>query len=102
MLFTGYFMEGFLTLQMLITYIFAIGGVMGAESQLDYFSVFSNLKPPVIKMQRFPHASWVNDELLKALEDTIGLIIMMSFVYTCLNTVKIITMEKEKQLKVRT
>jgi ATP-binding cassette subfamily A (ABC1) protein 3 len=51
-------------------------------------------------MQRFPHASWKEDPLLPALIGFIGLIIMLSFVYTCINTVKAITTEKEKQLKV--
>lgn len=50
-------------------------------------------------MQRFPYPTWINDPLLTALESFVGIIIMLSFVYTCINTVKVITTEKEKQLK---
>lgn len=55
---------------------------------------------PIIHIQRFPHAAWKEDPLLPALISFIGLLIMLSFVYTCINTVKVITVEKEKQLKV--
>lgn len=54
-----------------------------------------------IFMQRFPYPKWTQDHLLKSLQTFVGLIIMLSFVYTCISTVKIITTEKEKQLKVR-
>lgn len=93
-------MEGFLSLQMLITYILAIGGVNKMETTSDYINFLTNFTPPVVKMQRFPYASWVEDKLLQALESFVGIIIMLSFVYTCINTVKVITTEKEKQLKV--
>ena len=53
-----------------------------------------------INMQRFPHASWIDDPLLTALESFVGIIIMLSFVYTCINATRMITTEKEKQLKV--
>lgn len=51
-------------------------------------------------MQRYPYPSWINDPLLTALQSFVGIVIMLSFVYTCINTVKVITTEKEKQLKV--
>lgn len=56
---------------------------------------------PEITMQRYPYPTWMNDPLLTALQSFVGIIIMLSFVYTCINTVKIITTEKEKQLKVK-
>lgn len=51
-------------------------------------------------MQRYPYPEWIEDILLRALQSFVGLIIMLSFVYTCISTVKVITIEKEKQLKV--
>ncbi|XP_044270584.1 phospholipid-transporting ATPase ABCA3-like isoform X2 [Tribolium madens] len=95
----GYFKEGFLTLQLVMTYIFAIGGHLEATTLEDFQNMITTLRPPLVKMQRFPYGSWVEDPLLQALESFVGIIIMLSFVYTCINTVKVITTEKEKQLK---
>lgn len=55
---------------------------------------------PEILMCRFPYPSWINDPLLTALQGFVSIIFMLSFVYSCINTVKVITTEKEKQLKV--
>ncbi|KAK4876909.1 hypothetical protein RN001_009415 [Aquatica leii] len=52
-----------------------------------------------IKMQRFPHPPWISDKLLTALRLFVSLIIMLSTVYTCVNNVRVVTAEKEKQLK---
>lgn len=60
---------------------------------------FDHNSVPIL-MQRFPYPEWNQDDLLTALQAFVGLIVMLSFVYTCINTVKIITVEKEKQLKV--
>lgn len=54
-----------------------------------------------IFMQRFPYPKYTKDVLLTALQVFVGLIFMLSFVYTCISTVKIISREKENQLKVR-
>ena len=54
-----------------------------------------------VYLRRFPYPSWIDDPLLTALQSFVGIIIMLSFVYTCINTVKVITTEKERQLKVR-
>lgn len=56
--------------------------------------------PPLVKMQRYPYSKWMSDPLLQALISFVSIIIMLSFVYTCINTVKVITTEKERQLKV--
>lgn len=96
----GYFREGFLTLQLVMTYILAIGGHLEVSTLSQFQDTIASLMPPLIKMQRFPYGSWVEDPLLQALESFVGIIIMLSFVYTCINTVKVITTEKEKQLKV--
>lgn len=55
---------------------------------------------PEIKIQRFPYGPYIEDNLLPALAGFVSLIYMISFVYTCISTVKVITTEKEKQLKV--
>ncbi|RZC40676.1 ATP-binding cassette sub-family A member 3-like, partial [Asbolus verrucosus] len=95
----GYYAEGFLTLQLILTYILAIGGHFQVKTFQEFTNTIRSLFPPIIKMQRFPYASWIEDPLLQALESFVGIIIMLSFVYTCINTVKVITTEKEKQLK---
>uniref|UniRef100_A0A1Y1MCM6 ABC transporter domain-containing protein n=1 Tax=Photinus pyralis TaxID=7054 RepID=A0A1Y1MCM6_PHOPY len=82
----SYHSEGFLMLQQ--------------EVSLAIIHYFKPLKNNVsIYMQRFPYPEWVEDNLLTALQSFVGLIIMLSFVYTCISTVKIITTEKELQLK---
>lgn len=55
-----------------------------------------------IHMQRFPYPKWIEDNLLTTMKSVVGMIVMLSFVYTCINLVKSITTEKEKQLKVCT
>lgn len=62
-------------------------------------TTFNRTARPLL-MQRFPYPKWIEDILLTALQTFVGLIIMLSFVYTCISTVKVITTEKEKQLKV--
>lgn len=66
----------------------------------EWVEVFQTQKIPFILMRRFPNAAWTDDILLTPLQSFVGLIFMLSFVYTCINTVKAITTEKEKQLKV--
>lgn len=83
-----------------MTYLLAYGGYKGVSSFSELQRHMVSKFPPMIRMQRFPYASWIQDPLLIALESFVGIIIMLSFVYTCINTVKVITAEKEKQLKV--
>lgn len=54
---------------------------------------------PEVQLQRFPYPPYIDDPLLIALSNFISIVIMLSFVYTCINTVKVITNEKEKQVK---
>ncbi|KAF2898000.1 hypothetical protein ILUMI_08174 [Ignelater luminosus] len=89
----SYYLEGFLMLQQELS--FAI---------IDHFKQKIHNKPfdhnsVSIHMQRFPYPKWIQDDLLTAMQSFVGLIIMLSFVHTCISTVKIITTEKEKQLK---
>lgn len=84
-----------------MTYVLAISGYSEDVTNLDAVrDKLLSVLPPMIQMKRFPYASWIEDPLLQALESFVGILIMLSFVYTCINTVKVITAEKEKQLKV--
>lgn len=49
--------------------------------------------------QRFPYPNFIFDILLDGLESIVPFVIMLSFVYSTINTVKFIATEKEKQLK---
>jgi ATP-binding cassette subfamily A (ABC1) protein 3 len=82
-----------------MTYVLAFGGHHNITNYEEFKDKLVELLPPMVQMQRFPYASWIEDPLLQALESFVGIIIMLSFVYTCINTVKVITTEKEKQLK---
>jgi len=54
---------------------------------------------PQIMLQRFPYPPYKQDDILEALKVNVPLLMMVSFVYTCINTVKVITEERERQLK---
>ncbi|KAK9882104.1 hypothetical protein WA026_018947 [Henosepilachna vigintioctopunctata] len=54
---------------------------------------------PFVHVRRFPHYKWTEDPLLQALQGFAGVVVMVSFCYTCTNLVKMVTNEKEKQLK---
>ncbi|XP_038108176.1 ATP-binding cassette sub-family A member 3 [Culex quinquefasciatus] len=54
--------------------------------------------PPVF-LQRFPYPPYYSDPLLTGLENLLPLIIVIAFFYSAINTVKYITVEKERQLK---
>jgi hypothetical protein len=49
--------------------------------------------------QKFPYPPFVFDILLQGLQTLVSLFILLSFVYPCINIIKYITTEKEKQLK---
>ncbi|XP_063824930.1 phospholipid-transporting ATPase ABCA3-like isoform X2 [Ostrinia nubilalis] len=52
-----------------------------------------------VYLQRLPQSAYRNDDLLIALERFISMIIMLCFAYTFVNTVRVVTAEKELQLK---
>uniref|UniRef100_A0A182SA26 ABC transporter domain-containing protein n=1 Tax=Anopheles maculatus TaxID=74869 RepID=A0A182SA26_9DIPT len=54
---------------------------------------------PHVELRRFPYPPFYDDPLLRGLENLFPSIIMVAFFYSCINTVKFITLEKEKQLK---
>lgn len=83
----GYYREGFLAIQNAI-----------ASQYLMIQSSFT-VTMPTILLQRYPFPPYILDVLLTGLQSLVSLIIMLSFVYPCINTVKFIAAEKEKQLK---
>ncbi|GJQ88074.1 hypothetical protein Trydic_g13087 [Trypoxylus dichotomus] len=84
----NYFNEGFLTLQYYVS-----------TEIIKYYANENFIELPQVLMQRFPYPSWLNDPLQTALESLISLLFMIAFSSVCINTVKVITLEKEKQLK---
>uniref|UniRef100_A0A182QNS7 ABC transporter domain-containing protein n=1 Tax=Anopheles farauti TaxID=69004 RepID=A0A182QNS7_9DIPT len=59
----------------------------------------SNDSLPHVELKRFPYPPFYDDPLLRGLENLFPSIVMVAFFYSCINTVKFITLEKEKQLK---
>lgn len=82
----GYWHEGFLLLQHFIS------------SEIIKF-LNPNATIPEIFLQRFPYPPYKQDDILEALKTNVPLLMMVSFVYTCISTVKVITVEREHQLK---
>ncbi|XP_053680207.1 phospholipid-transporting ATPase ABCA3-like [Anopheles nili] len=58
-----------------------------------------NFQFPDVYLSRYPYPPFYSDLLLTGLENLLPLIIVIAFFYTCINTVKYITVEKERQLK---
>lgn len=54
-----------------------------------------------VYLQRLPQLAYRDDLLLVALERFISMIIMLCFAYSFVNTVRVVTFEKELQLKVK-
>lgn len=54
---------------------------------------------PNIEMQRYPYPPFTVDLLLDALEIALPLFIMLAYAYSIISTVRLIGMEKERQLK---
>lgn len=97
-IFLDYYGEGFLALQHYLTFAITL-----AKENVPFTEIGNWTRDngyPIISISRFAYASWNDDMLLQALASMFPLIVMMSFVYTCINTIKAITTEKEKQLKV--
>ncbi|XP_069685343.1 phospholipid-transporting ATPase ABCA3-like isoform X4 [Periplaneta americana] len=84
----SYWYEGFLLLQHVIS-----------SKIFEYLVNNSSINLPEIFLQRFPYPEYTQDDMLDALKRNVPLLMMVSFVYTCINTVKVITVEKERQLK---
>lgn len=57
------------------------------------------VKMPFIQMQRFPYPPYIEDSFLTAYGIFVAYLIFLSFIYPCVNIVRYIAVEKEKQLK---
>lgn len=84
----GYVREGFLPLQNAV-----------AREFIRLHSNGKTAKMPEVQMQRFPFPPYRYDFLLSSLEEFLAISIVLSFIYPCINTVKMIALEKERQLK---
>lgn len=87
----GYYREGFIPMQAAVSraFIKAIKAEAG----------FPDGDVPKLFLHRFPYPPYLDDVLLLGLESFIPLFMVASFLYTAVNIVKYITVEKEKQLK---
>ncbi|XP_046959913.1 phospholipid-transporting ATPase ABCA3-like [Vanessa cardui] len=58
-----------------------------------------NLENFKVHIQRYPHAPYINDVAVQALSLIFPMFFMLSFSYTAVNIIRVITLEKELQLK---
>lgn len=58
-----------------------------------------NYQFPELSVQRYPYPEYVNDILGLILEFAIPIIFMVAFLYSAINNIKYIAIEKELQLK---
>ncbi|KAF5269887.1 hypothetical protein FQR65_LT05685 [Abscondita terminalis] len=89
----NYYREGFLLLQEHLSH-----SIIRYHKKIANNSDYDRASVP-IRLQRLPYPKYTSDFLLSSLDIFIGTVFMLSFVYTCINIVKIITTEKELQLK---
>jgi ATP-binding cassette subfamily A (ABC1) protein 3 len=87
----GYYEEGFLTIQHLVTMAVANvtsnGLTKAQENELN------------LTAQRFPYPPFIKDLFLVALQFLFPVILMFSFIYPAVNQTKNLVLEKEKRLK---
>lgn len=84
----GYVREGFLAVQHAL-----------ADQFLRMHSSDATGMPARMLVQRWPYPPFQLDSLLDNLESLMALIVLLSFIYPCINTVRVIGTEKERQLK---
>ncbi|KAB0796416.1 hypothetical protein PPYR_10477 [Photinus pyralis] len=89
----SYANEGFLMLQEHLSW-----SIINHHKKTAFGKSINRSETPIF-MQRFPYPKYISDILLSSLESFIGIVFMASFVYPCINTVRVIATEKEKQLK---
>ncbi|XP_019627958.1 PREDICTED: ATP-binding cassette sub-family A member 3-like [Branchiostoma belcheri] len=82
----GYYREGFLAIQHAVD--ISLAQARGA-----------NTTGIEVRMQRFPYPGYVDDRFVLVIQQQLGQVLMLSFVYTVLNIVKILVHEKERKLK---
>lgn len=76
----GYCLEGFLPVQSAISKAFIHGKMNGDEEEAFLEKIY---------LQRFPHPPFVADQLLKGLEMVLPLIILLSFLSSVVNIVRV-------------
>lgn len=76
----GYYKEGFLTIQSALSREF----LKRVEADTE-----KNVTIPEIYVQRFPYPAYKSDRLLLGLEFLFPVIIINSFLYVCINLVKV-------------
>ncbi|XP_026685322.1 ATP-binding cassette sub-family A member 3-like [Diaphorina citri] len=81
----GYCKEGFLELQDAIS--------------KAYIEHFTTSVLPFVQFQRFPYPPYLDDPILPALTAFISTIILLSFVYPAINTIRCVAVEKETKMK---
>jgi len=82
----GYLSESFLYLQNQIS-----------NALIRYWAPGEYL--PEIELQRFPYPKYIEDPLLPALTSFISTVVLLSYIYTAINTIKVISAEKEMKMK---
>lgn len=83
----GYYREGFVQIQNAISRAF-----------IELITKTTNL--PDIFLQRFPYPGYTDDVLLQGLEQFVSLIILLSFVYPCINTIKVGLIDQKNKKKI--
>ena len=85
---SGYYREGFLTLQAHIDRALA-----------DSYSV-NQVTDINVQMKRSPYPPYLDDKFILVLQMQLPFIILLSFIFPALNIVKDLVHEKERKLKV--
>lgn len=105
---SGYYLEGFLFIQQFIFKAFmqtkndlnvSLSEIPKISVRVSFKFFLKSFRLFLYFPQRFPYPPFVLDILLQGLQALISLFILLSFVYPCINIIKYITTEKEKQLK---
>lgn len=68
-----------------------------SEAVIGYWAPGKSV--PVIEMQRFPYPKYIEDPLLPALTSFVSTVVLLSYIYTAINTIKVISAEKEMKMK---
>lgn len=55
---------------------------------------------PEVELHRFPYPKYIEDPLLPALTSFVSTVVLLSYIYTAINTIKVISAEKEMKMKV--
>lgn len=74
----GYLREGFLPVQYAISTAFIKQAANNQETRL-----------PEVFLQRYPYPAYINDPLIVGLGGMMGMIILLSYIYPCMCTVKV-------------